>query len=134
MDADQPLRFVCFRSAFINVHPRPIWFQLVPVAISWRHSSFWSKIFSLQLPAGPSFNQIPASRKIGIPLWQGQNAVQMIREQHPGINMERSGSASLFNGVMQCQSNRFIAQDRSSVKSHQCEKPRRAGSRIASIS
>jgi hypothetical protein len=62
--------------------------------------------------AHPPFNQVPARGVIRVAVWQGPDAMQMIRQQHPGIDGERPCCAYRDNSGAQRMSNQVIAEDR----------------------
>jgi two-component system invasion response regulator UvrY len=80
-----------------------------------------------------AFDPAPAEAKIRVARWQGQDAVQMIRQQHPGINVEWTTSAHPRHRVAQSTPHRFIAQNALATVGDQSEEERSPGRIRAAI-
>ena len=59
-----------------------------------------------------ALDDCPPGGKIGIPFGQGPHAMQMIRQQYPGIDHERARGTHGFNCVAQRIAENSFAQDR----------------------
>ncbi len=60
--------------------------------------------------AGQAFDQPPAHREVRIAFGQSPDAVQMVRQQHGGIERERTGSSHGVNGLTQSHPDWFGRQ------------------------